>query len=59
MSNKKEHKIISIRLDINVFNRLGAYCEETGQPRTTAMERMLNKCLAEYEKQPKGKRVPF
>ena len=42
MEKRKDWKMISIRMDVHVLNRLDAYCEKTGLARTKAMERILS-----------------
>jgi antitoxin component of RelBE/YafQ-DinJ toxin-antitoxin module len=37
----KESKSVNINMDVSVLARLEAYCEETGLPKTTAIERIL------------------
>lgn len=55
---KKESVALNIRLDKDVNDTLVKYCEETGQTKTTAIERMLNEALKDYFEQPEGKRIP-
>lgn len=38
----KESKSVNINMDVEVLNKLEAYCKETGLPKTTAIERILN-----------------
>ena len=45
---KKNAKVLNIKLDIAVSDKLEAFCEESGQSKTIAVERFLNKCLDEY-----------
>lgn len=37
----KDSKSVNINMDISILARLEAYCEETGLPKTTAIERIL------------------
>jgi RecB family exonuclease len=37
----KESKSVNINMDVSVLASLEAYCEETGLPKTTAIERIL------------------
>ena len=37
----KDSKAVNINMDIAVLERLEKYCEETGLPKTTAIERIL------------------
>lgn len=52
-------KIVNLYLDRQIFSRLENYCDETGQTKTTAVERMLSKELNQYFEQPEDKRVPI
>jgi len=46
---KKENQPLSLRMEINTYNRLVAYCERAGQSKTVAIERAVNKYIDEYE----------
>jgi hypothetical protein len=37
----KESKSVNINMDVAILARLEQYCEETGLPKTTAIERIL------------------
>lgn len=37
----KDSKSVNINMDISILTRLEAYCQETGLPKTTAIERIL------------------
>ena len=45
---KKDAKILNIKLDREINEKLEKFCEESGQSKTVAVERFLNKCLNEY-----------
>jgi len=45
---KKDAKILNIRLDKEINDKLEKFCEEAGQSKTVAVERFLNRCLTEY-----------
>ena len=45
---KKDAKILSIKLSTPIHEKLERFCEESGQSKTVAVERFLNKCLDEY-----------
>ena len=47
---KKESKPFSIRMDKLTFDRLSDYCELSGQSKTLAIERAVNKYIDEYDK---------
>lgn len=55
---KKEAVLLSLKLEKTIAEKLVKYCEETGQSKTTAIERMLTNELQQYYQQPDGKRVP-
>lgn len=38
---KKEYQAVSLKLDKEIFERLDAFCNVSGQPKTTAIERAL------------------
>lgn len=45
---KKDAKMLSIKLSTPIYEKLEKFCEESGQSKTVAVERFLNKCLDEY-----------
>ena len=55
---KKEAVYLNIRLEKSISDMLVEYCEQTGQTKTTAIERMLANELDQYYQQPEDKRVP-
>ncbi len=50
---KKDHTPTSFRLATDVYNRLEAFCKETGQPKTVAVERAITMYIDDYEKKMK------
>lgn len=56
---KKDAKIINVKLDRAIHDRLDQFCEETGMTRTVALERILNQFLVEYFKKAKENRMLF
>ncbi len=50
MEKKKDWKMVSTKMDVNVLNRLDAYCKKTGLTRTKAMERIISFYLDQYDK---------
>ena len=46
---RKEAQPLSIRMDKPTFDRLNEYCEDSGQSKTVAIERAINKYIDEYE----------
>ena len=55
---KKDSVALNIKIDKTINDLLVRYCEEVGQTKTMAIERMLQKDLEQYFGQPEGKRVP-
>ena len=53
---KKDAKVISMKMDRTVSDKLDIFCDETGLSRTVAIEKILDKHLTEYLAQPKNKR---
>ena len=44
---KKDYKNLNIKLQREISDQFEAYCEELGQTKTTALERILTKHLIE------------
>ena len=55
---KKDAKILNVKLVTEVYEKLECFCEESGQSKTVAVERFLNKCLDEYFEKPEESRKP-
>ena len=53
---KKNAKVIRMKMDKTVSDKLDIFCQETGLSRTVAVEKILDKHLTEYLAQPKDKR---
>lgn len=53
---KKESKTLNINLALEINNKLELFCEESGQSKTTAVERFLKKGLEEYFARPEKER---
>lgn len=53
---KKEYIPLNAKIDANVMTRFNRYCDEVGQTKTLAVERILDAFLREYEagNQPEG-----
>ncbi len=47
---KKENVPVSIRMEKQTYDRLVKFCEESGQPKTVAIERAVNLYIDEYNK---------
>ena len=45
--SNKERKPINCNIDAEVYDALNKYCNEVGQTRTTAVERIIKKYLEE------------
>lgn len=46
---KKDARPFSIRMATDTYNRMDKYCEETGVPKTTVIERAINMYIDDYE----------
>ena len=46
----KEYRPLTIRMDAAVYERLSDYSEESGQPKTVAVERALTMFIDEYDR---------
>lgn len=46
---KKENTPTSFRLATEVYDRLTKFCEESGQPKTVAVERAITMYIDDYE----------
>lgn len=55
---KKDAKILNIKLAREISNQLEQFCEESGISKTVAVERFLDKCLDEYFEKPEELRKP-
>lgn len=53
---KKDSKVLNIKLSVPVYDKLDEFCAESGQTKTLAVERFLNKCLDEYFSKPESER---
>lgn len=56
---KKDAKILNIKLATQVNDQLEAFCEETGMTKTVAVEKILQHYFAEYFQKPKTERTLF
>ena len=50
---KKDCIALHVNADASIMKRFEKYCEEMGQSKTVALERILAAFLAEYEKKNK------
>ena len=46
---KKDNTPTSFRLATDVYERLAKFCEESGQPKTVAVERAITMYIDDYE----------
>lgn len=47
---KKDYVLFNMRVDRTVMERFNKYCEEVGQTKTLAFERIVSAYLDQYEK---------
>ena len=48
---KKNYTVFNMRVDTEVMDRFKAYCEEVGQTRTLAFERIVTDFLDRYDEE--------
>lgn len=48
---RKDSKPFSIRMDREVYDNVSRYCEETGVPKTTLIERAVSSYIKEYDRE--------
>lgn len=46
---RKGWKALNIKIQSSVYEQLEKYCEDTGQSKTVAVERILSKAFEKYE----------
>ena len=46
---KKDCRNLNVKLKSGIYIRFEKYCDDLGQTKTTALERILDKHLSEYE----------
>lgn len=54
---KKESKNLNIKLALKISDQLDQFCKESGQSKTTAVERILGHYFDEYFSKPKDDRI--
>ena len=47
---KKDYITLNAKIDANIMARFSRYCDEVGQTKTTAIERILDAFLNAYDK---------
>ena len=50
---KKEYQLLNMKVDTEVMRRFKEYCDEVGQTRTLAFERIVTQYLDQYEEEKK------
>lgn len=50
---KKDFIALTMKVDAEVMRRFNKYCEEVGQTKTLAFERMVTDCIDRYEQEKK------
>lgn len=50
---KKNGTYLNVCIETSVYKRLADYCEESGQPKTVAVERALTSYLNDYDEKQK------
>lgn len=56
---KKDAKILNIKLAREISNQLEQFCEESGISKTVATEKILSKYFEEYFSRPEKERTLF
>lgn len=56
---KKDAKILNIKLARKISNQLEQFCEESGMSKTIATEKILSKYFEEYFSRPEEERTLF
>lgn len=51
---RKDYIAVSMKVDKDIMQRFNDYCEEVGQTKTTAFERIVTEHLDQYEKEKKN-----
>ncbi len=50
---KKDYITLNMKVDANIMQRFNKYCEEVGQTKTLAFERIVSAHIDKYEKNKK------
>ncbi len=56
---KKDAKILNVKLDREVHEKLEQFCDESGMTKTIAVEKILRNYFNEYFNRPKEDRTLF
>jgi len=54
---KKDYQSLNVKLDSGIMERFKKYCDIMGQTKTTALERILQKHLDDFEQSKKEDRM--
>lgn len=54
---RKDAKILNVKLEREIHDRLEQFCSETGMSKTTAVEKILNRYFDEYFSKPEQDRI--
>ncbi len=54
---KKDYQSLNVKLDSGIMERFKKYCDIMGQTKTTALERILQKHLDDFEQSEKEERM--
>lgn len=57
--DKKDARIINMKLATDVYEKLVKFCEETGASKTAATEKILAQFFEDYFKRPEAERNIF
>lgn len=56
---KKDARILNIKLSTPIYEKLEMFCEESGMTKTLATEKIMNQFFEEYFKKAEGDRKIF
>ncbi len=54
---KKDAKVLNIKLETSIHDKLEEFCEETGISKTVATEKILSRFFDEYFQRPEADRI--
>lgn len=56
---KRDTTVLNIKIATPTYEKLSKFCQESGQTKTVATERFLNRCLDEYFSKSESERMPY
>ncbi len=56
---KKDGKVINIKMESRIYDRLEEFCKESGTTKTVAIERILDQFFDAYFQKPEKERSVF